>query len=102
MSAISSGFAVEQRSTSNVRLVVVGAALAFAIVGVVYTGFNPMWIAGSLGISAAAASQIVAAIKAGRSAVTVVAAIAGAGVASAITATIAFIVVSWAAGPAIA
>lgn len=102
MTVISTGFASQQRSTSTARLVIIGAALAFAIAGVIFTGFNPMWIAGSLGISAAAASQIVAAIKAGRGAVTVIAAIAGAGIASAITATIAFIVFTWAAGPAIA
>ncbi|MBT1636933.1 hypothetical protein FGG90_04515 [Clavibacter tessellarius] len=101
MSAISTDITNSSR-TSTWKVAAVGAALAFAVVGLVVTGFDPMWIAGSLGISAAAASQIVAAIKAGRTAVTVVAAIAGAGVASAITATIAFIAISWAAGPAIA
>ena len=102
MSAISYDSRVMQPSTSTVRIAVLGAAVVFALVGIVFTSFNPMWIAGSLGITAAAASQIVAAIKAGRTAVTVVAAVAGVGVASAITATIAWIVMTWAAGPAIA
>ena len=80
-----------------IALLAVGAA---AMVGLM--SFNPAWIAGSLGISAAAATQIVAAIKAGRSAATVIAGVAGAGVASALTATITWIVFNWATEVAVA
>lgn len=102
MSAISVSAAREQRPVTAARWVVIGAALAFAVAGVIVTGFSPLWIAGSLGISAAAATQIVAAIKAGRNAWTVIAAVAGAGVASALTATIVWIVFNWAVEPVVA
>lgn len=102
MSTITAGVAREQQSASIVKWVVIGAAVAFAFVGLIVTGFSPLWIAGSLGISAAAATQIVAAIKAGKNAATVIAAVAGAGVASAVTATIVWIVFNWAVEPVVA
>jgi|GEM_PF-5533930 len=102
MSAITAGSVRDHNSTSVMAWVGMGAALAFAIFGLVVSGFNPLWIAGSLGISAAAATQIVAAIKAGRNAWTVIAAVAGAGVASALTATIVWIVFNWAVEPVVA
>ncbi|RAZ33333.1 hypothetical protein DO944_09285 [Microbacterium sp. SMR1] len=102
MSATTAGVVREQQSTSIVKLAAIGVALAVAITGLIVTGFSPMWIAGSLGISAAAATQIVAAIKAGKNAFTIIAAVAGAGVASALTATIVWLVFNWAVEPAVA
>lgn len=102
MSAITAGTVRENHSPSAVTWVGIGAALAFAAFGLIVSGFSPLWIAGSLGISAAAATQIVAAIKAGRNAWTVIAAVAGAGVASALTATIVWIVFNWAVEPVVA
>ncbi len=102
MSAISMGVAREEKSTSVIGWLAIGAALAVALTGLVLSGFSPLWIAGSLGISAAAATQIVAAIKAGKNATTVIAAVAGAGVASAVTATIVWIVFNWAIEPVVA
>lgn len=102
MSTITAGVAREQKSAPIVKWALIGAALAVAVVGLIATGFSPLWIAGSLGISAAAATQIVAAIKAGKNAWTVIAAVAGAGVASAITATVVWIVFNWAVEPVVA
>lgn len=102
MSALTAGTVREQKSTSIVTWAAVGVALAVAVAGLVLSGFSPLWIAGSLGISAAAATQIVAAIKAGRNAFTVIAAVAGAGVASALTATIVWLVFNWAVEPVVA
>lgn len=102
MSTITAGIAREQQSASIGKWAIIGAALAIALFGLIATGFSPLWIAGSLGISAAAATQIVAAIKAGKNAWTVIAAVAGAGVASAITATVVWIVFNWAVEPVVA
>lgn len=102
MSTTTAGIARKQQSTSIVKWAVIGAALAVAVVGLIATGFSPLWIAGSLSISATAAAQIVAAIKVGKNAWTVIAAVAGAGVASAITATVVWIVFNWAVEPVVA
>ena len=101
MSSAVIGLSQKRENATFTKLAIMGAAVGLAIVGVVFTSFNPMWIAGSLGISAAAASQIVAAIKAGKNATLVVAAVAGFGVASAITWTIGLIVFTWALEPAV-
>ena len=62
------------------------------LIGLATAGIGLMWVAGSLGISAAAASQIVHAIEVGGWALTVVIAIFGGGIIAAITATVRSIV----------
>lgn len=59
-----------------------------SIIGLVVGGIALAWVAGSLGISTAAASQIVNAVQVGGLALTLVAAAFGFGVGSALVATI--------------
>lgn len=66
-------------------------ALAVAVVGVAAGGAVAAWVAGSLGISAAAASQVVAAIEVGGAALTIVGAIFGAGLVGAIIGTVRYL-----------
>lgn len=72
------------------RKTVFAGALGF--VGLLCLVVAPAWVAGSLGISASAASQIVSAIMAGGWALTVVMAIFGGGIISAIAATVRYMV----------
>lgn len=65
-----------------------GVAVVLGTLGFLGAGVSLAWVAGSLGISTAAASQIVSAIMAGGWALTVVMAIFGGGVISAIMATV--------------
>ncbi|MDO5633573.1 MAG: uberolysin/carnocyclin family circular bacteriocin [Micrococcus sp.] len=65
-----------------------GIAAALSVVGLVAGGVALAWVAGSLGISTAAASQIVNAVQVGGLALTLVAAAFGFGVGSALVATI--------------
>lgn len=69
----------------NYSAITVAAALAGA--GLAVGGVAVAWIAGSLGISAAAASQIVTAIQVGGWALTIVAATFGFGIGGAFVAT---------------
>ena len=76
---------------SNLSKKSVASALVATVVGVfglATAGVGLMWVTGSLAISAAAASQIVDAILAGGWALTVVIAIFGGGIISAIAATV--------------
>jgi len=59
-------------------------SITLGILGIALAVSAPAWVAGSLGISAAAATQIVTAINVGGWALTVVIAIFGGGVISAI------------------
>ena len=68
-----------------------GFATAVGIVGLAMTGFALMWVAGTLGISAAAASQIVSAIRACGWVLTVVMAVFGGGIIGALTATVRYL-----------
>lgn len=64
------------------------AAGAVGATGLLAAGVALLWVAGSLGISTAAASQIVDAIMAGGLALSIVMAIFGGGIISAIIATV--------------
>ena len=68
-------------------------AVLVALSGMAFGTVGVSWVAGSLGISASAASQIVAAIMAGGWALTVVIAIFGGGIISAIAATVRYLVI---------
>lgn len=70
------------------RATTVTLAAAIAAVGLVIGGVAIAWVAGSLGISTAAASQIVTAVQVGGLALTFVAAAFGFGVGGALVATI--------------
>jgi circularin A/uberolysin family circular bacteriocin len=74
-------------------LVKSGISVAIGIVGLLGLGLAPAWIAGTLGISASAAGQVLAAIQAGGWALVVVMAIFGGGIISAIIATVRALVV---------
>jgi hypothetical protein len=79
---------------SNKRNKAVVAAGLVGIAGIALAGFAMLWVAGSLGISTAAASQIVAAIVAGGWALRAVIIVFGAGIIGAIAATVVWIVAS--------
>ncbi|MFE7629369.1 hypothetical protein [Kocuria sp. NPDC057446] len=67
--------------TPAVRTVLpVSAVASVAVLGLVLGGVGIAWVAGSLGISAASASQIVAAVEVGGWALTLVAAMFGFGI----------------------
>lgn len=67
-------------------------ALVAATVGLLTAGVSALWVAGTLGISTAAASQIVAAIAAGGWALRVVIAVFGFGIIAAISATVIWLI----------
>lgn len=67
-------------------------ATSLALTGLIVGAFGALWVAGTLGISTAAASQIVAAIAAGGWALRAVIIVFGAGVIGAIAATVVAIV----------
>ncbi|MFL6134293.1 MAG: uberolysin/carnocyclin family circular bacteriocin, partial [Nocardioidaceae bacterium] len=64
------------------------SAVLMSVVGLTTVAIGALWVAGSLGISTAAASQIVAAIVAGGWALRAVIIVFGAGLIGAITATV--------------
>jgi circularin A/uberolysin family circular bacteriocin len=66
-------------------------AVLIATAGLATAGIGVLWVAGSLGISTAAASQIVDAILVGGLALSIVLAIFGAGIIGAITATVRYL-----------
>lgn len=70
------------------NMAAIAVASIVGVVGLTTAGIALMWVAGSLGISTAAASQIVNAIMAGGWALSVVLALFGAGIIGAITATV--------------
>lgn len=70
----------------------VGAAASIASLGLIISAFGALWVAGSLGISVSAATQIVAAITAGGWALRATILVFGAGVISAIAATVVMLV----------
>jgi len=70
------------------RATTVAIAAGIAALGLVVGGVALAWVAGSLGISTAAASQIVNAVQVGGLALTLVGAAFGFGVGSALVATI--------------
>jgi circularin A/uberolysin family circular bacteriocin len=78
--------------TTPRRAVTAVVATAVAVAGLASAAVGVLWVAGTLGISTAAASQIVRAIEVGGWALTVVLAVFGAGVIGAITATVRAIV----------
>ena len=71
----------------------VGVAMVLSLLGVAGATVGLAWVAGSLGISASAATQIVSAIQAGGLALTIVMAIFEGGVISAILATVRYLIV---------
>ncbi len=77
---------------SNKRNKAVVTAGIIGVAGLALASFAMLWVAGSLGISTAAASQIVAAIVAGGWALRAVLIIFGAGVIGAIAATVVWII----------
>jgi len=87
-------------SKRDVKLYAIAAVAA--TIGLTALTFGGLWVAGSLGISTAAASQIVAAIAAGGWALRAVIIIFGAGIIGAIAATVIWIITSRGRGAAIA
>ena len=79
-------------SNNSKRNKAVLTAGIIGVTGLAFAGFAMLWLAGSLGISTAAASQIVAAIIAGGWALRAVIIIFGAGLIGAVAATITWIV----------
>lgn len=79
-----------------------GLVAVVATLGLTAATFAGLWLAGSLGISTAAASQIVSAIAAGGWALRAVIIIFGAGLIGAIAATVVWIVASRGRNAAIA
>lgn len=71
-------------------------------VGTLFAAFGALWVAGSLGISTAAASQIVSAIAAGGWALRAVIIVFGAGLIGAIAATVMWFITTKGQGAAIA
>lgn len=74
------------------RAVTVLAAALIGVTGLTTAAVGVLWVAGSLGISTAAAGQIVRAIEVGGWALAVVMAVFGAGIIGAIMATVRSIV----------
>ncbi|MGO3886453.1 MAG: hypothetical protein ACTJHU_09155, partial [Mycetocola sp.] len=68
-------------------------ALSLALAGLIVAGTTAAWVAGSLGISTAAASQIVTAIDIGGAALTAVGIVFGAGIVGAIIGTVRYMLV---------
>lgn len=89
-------------SSNATSITMLALAAVVALAGLMIANFQANWIAGSLGISTAAASQIVAAIKAGQKAATAVGAVAGFGIGSALTATLTWVVFNYATEIAVA
>ena len=81
---------------------VLTAAVLMSVMGLVTVTVGALWLAGSLGISTAAASQIVSAIVAGGWALRAVILIFGAGLIGAVTATVLWYVSSKGKAAAIA
>ena len=79
-------------ATRRSRAVTVLAAALIGVTGLATATVGIMWVAGSLGISTAAATQIVRAIEIGGWALAVVMAVFGAGIIGAIVATVRSIV----------
>lgn len=78
----------EQMKSTMQRATTLAMAAGIAAVGLIMGGVALAWVAGSLGISTAAASQIVNAVEVGGLALTLVGAAFGFGVGSALVATI--------------
>lgn len=76
------------RDIMNKNGAVLGTAAVISAVGLALVTVGALWVAGFLGISTAAASQIVAAIVAGGWALRAVIIVFGAGIIGAITATV--------------
>lgn len=77
-------------------------AAALGVVGLLGASLAVSWIAGSLGISAAAASQIMQAIEVGGWALVVIGAVFGAGITGALIATARSIALRWGRAQAVA
>lgn len=73
------------QEVSRTRLALAGVV---ALLGLAFAGTGAMWVAGSLSISTAAATQIVDAIMVGGFALQLVMAVFGGGIISAIVATV--------------
>ena len=80
---------MEAMTIRNARAALVAALIGVA--GLATASIAVMWVVGSLGISGSAASQIVDAILAGGWALTVIMAIFGGGIISAIMATVRYL-----------
>lgn len=78
-------------TVKNVLSLVVASVIG--IIGIVFSTVAFGWVAGTLGISAAAASQIVTAIEVGGAALVAVGIIFGAGVVGAIIATVRYLLI---------
>ncbi|AEK36793.1 uberolysin/carnocyclin family circular bacteriocin [Corynebacterium variabile] len=92
---MSSTVSLQNKSTPSVpfKKVTTLAATATAVAGLFFSTFAASWIAGQLGISAAAASQVVNAIDKGGWALAAVGALVGGGISGAIIATTRAIIV---------
>jgi hypothetical protein len=82
--------------------VATAAALAFGISGLLGASLAVSWIAGSLGISAAAASQIMTAIEVGGWALVVIGTVFGAGITGGLIATARWFALRWGRAQAVA
>ena len=91
-----------QKHMNTGNLTWAASAAALASLGLSLVAFGGLWVAGALGISTAAASQIVAAIAAGGWALRAVIIIFGAGIIGAIAATVIAIISSRGRNAAIA
>jgi hypothetical protein len=77
-----------QMESRRARVAVWTTSLGVSVVGVAIAGLSLAWLVGSFGLSAAAASQIVAAVEIGGAALAVVSIVLGGGVAGAVISTI--------------
>lgn len=79
--------------TSKKNAIAISTAGVIAVAGLALASIMLAWVAGSLGISAAAASQVVKAIEVGGWALVAVAALFGFGVGGAFVATVRWLLV---------
>ncbi|WP_138444735.1 hypothetical protein [Sinomonas susongensis] len=80
----------------------VAAAVALGTLGLLGASLAVSWIAGSLGISAAAASQIMQAVEVGGWALVVIGTVFGAGITGALIATARAVALRWGRAQAVA
>lgn len=93
---------METTSTKRSAVLTTAAAAVLGIVGLLGASLAVSWIAGSLGISAAAASQIMRAIEVGGWALVVIGAVFGAGITGALIATARSVALRWGRAQAVA
>lgn len=93
---------METKQVERKGLLTIVAATALGLTGLLGASLAVSWIAGSLGISAAAASQIMQAIEVGGWALVVIGAVFGAGITGALIATARAVALRWGRAQAVA